>query len=210
MVDDPLPTTTIAMPPTNAPLPKNLPVRLCIQPNAAAKAANVQLKDVVDLQYEATYTDPSSSSSSSSSIFVEQMAVDNFVVSNDRLTTKACSDNADNNNQVCVVETTLYVALFAHNNKDVVAKGRTVFQPSPETGFKQVIVDFELPIQISRHCVGDCPPFDYDYYDEFLLSVSSSSSSSPSSLSSYSIGSVFLALIVGLATFCCVVVGDMM
>ena len=191
MVDDPLPTTTITMPPTNKALAKNLPVRLCFQPNAAAKAANVKLKDIVDLQYEATYTDPSSSSSSSSSIFVEQMAIDNFDVSNDRLTMKACSDNANNNNQVCVVETTLYVALFAHENKDVVAKGRTVFQPGQETGFKQVIVDFELPIQISPNCIGDCPPFDYDY-DEFLLSFSSSSSSS-----SYSAGSFFLTLLSG-------------
>jgi len=150
LVDDPLETTTttITLPPTSQASSKNLPVRLWIVPNAAAKEANASLKDAVDLRY--TYGSA-----------IEQTAVENFDVSNDRPTTKTCSSssssNNNNNNQDCVIETTLYVAFHGNN---AVAKGRTVFQPGEETEFQQIIVDFELPIQISSGCFGECQPVD--------------------------------------------------
>lgn len=126
---------TLPAEPNNTAIPQNLPLRICIQPNEVTQAAGVTLKDVNGLYYSSPTADGA-----------VQTAVEAFNESPDGKTTKTCGDT------LCVVETTLD---SIYHGSEVLASGKTIFQPSKETVFNQIVVDFELPIEISSEAVGE-------------------------------------------------------
>jgi len=126
---------TLPIEPNNEPIPKNLPVRLCVQPNEVTRAAGVTMKGIQGLYY-----------TSPAVVGVVQTAVEGYKDSLDGRTAMTCGE------EICVVETTMDDAF--HGN-EVIAGGRTIFQPSVETVYNQIVVDFELPIQISSEALEE-------------------------------------------------------
>jgi hypothetical protein len=118
--------------PNNEPVPKDLLVRLCIQPNEAARAGGVTLKDVRSLYYKTEAGNV-------------QTAVESFSESPDGLTTKDCGD------EMCVIETDLTLEF---DGSPVLAFGKVHFQPGTVTAYNLIVVDFELPLEISNEAIG--------------------------------------------------------
>ena len=146
--------------PNNEPIPKNNPIRLCVQLNAETRAAGVTMKGIQGLYYTSAAVPGK-----------VQTAVEVYNESPDGRTTMSCGE------EICVVETTMDDTF---HGQEVIAGGTTIFQPSVETVYNQIVVDFELPIQISSE--GSEEP----------------GSSSPSLSMALMLSSLFAGLLVGI------------
>lgn len=120
---------TLVDEPNGTPIPKSENVRLCIQPNAAAREAGVTMKRVENLYFRL--------------LPLVQPAVEAGFISGDGLTTTACGDN------MCIVESTMYDQFYGPGTTELMVSGTVLFQPNQATTFNQIHVDFEMPIMIT-------------------------------------------------------------
>lgn len=122
-------------------IPQAVPIRVCVQPNNVTRAAGVVLKQIESLYFM---------NPKSTDLAMTQPAVEGGFDSADERSVQECGA------AMCVVETTLYPNFFGDgtppNMITIMATGKARFQPSEETSYGLIEVDFslELPIEPSK------------------------------------------------------------